>query len=159
MFKTTDLCDTFEAELQVAEPLLRDFGGVASFYGPISTLLVADDNLLVRRALEEQGRGRVLVVDGGALRRSALVGDQLAALAAGNGWAGIVINGCVRDSAELAHITIGIKALAAVPRRSAKFGLGQRDIVVRFAGVIFTPGDYLYADADGIVLATRALPE
>lgn len=155
--KTTDLCDAFEAELQVAAPIFRDFGGASEFHGPVSTLLVADDNALVRKALEEPGQGRVLVVDNGGSLRCAMVGDLLAALAAQNGWAGIVVNGCVRDSADLAGIAVGIKAIAAVPRRSAKQGQGRRDVAVRFAGAIFTPGAYLYADADGVVLAEREL--
>lgn len=155
--KTTDLCDAHEAELQVAAPIFRDFGGVSAFHGPISTLLVSDDNALVRKALEEPGQGRVLVIDNGGSLRCAMVGDLLATLAAQNGWAGVVVNGCVRDSAELAGITIGVKALAAIPRRSAKLGHGRRDVIIRFAGVIFAPGAHLYADADGLVVAERSI--
>jgi len=154
--KTTDICDEYAEETQIGLPGLQDFGGRISFHGPITTLLLNDDNALVRRTFGEAGNGRVLVIDNGGSMRCAMVGDQLAALAAQNGWAGIVINGCIRDRAELAQIDIGIKALAAMPRRSAKHGAGERDRWLRFAGLIFVPGHYLYADADGIVLATRA---
>lgn len=154
--KTTDLCDT-QADLLVAEPLLADFGGAAVFGGRITTLRVFEDNTLVRAALEEPGAGRVLVVDGGGSLRCALVGDLLAALGQCNGWAGVVVNGCVRDTAELREIEFGLRALAACPRRSAKGGAGERDVPVTFAGVTFTPGHYLYADADGIVVSSVAL--
>ncbi len=155
-FKTTDFCDMY-ADIQVAEPLLRHYGGAVRFHGPIATLKVFEDNSLVRSTLEGLGNGRVLVVDGGGSLRSALVGDQLGALAVQNGWAGVVVNGCVRDVAELAELPVGVLALASHPRRSDKRGAGQADLPVRFAGVHFTPGHYLYADADGLVVATAAL--
>ena len=155
--KTADLCDAHADELQVAAPLLRDYGA-AAFGGPISTVQVLEDNVLVRAALEEPGNGRVLVVDGGGSLRCALVGDMLAQLGARNGWAGVVVNGCIRDAAEIARLPIGVKALATNPLRSAKHGQGQRDVPVTFAGVTFVPGQFLYADADGIVVAARALP-
>lgn len=156
-FKTTDLCDAHGDELLVLEPLFRDFGGNPAFAGPISTVKVLDDNALVRQALEEPGKGRVLVVDGAGSLRCALVGDILAGLGQRNGWAGVVVYGCVRDSAELARIAIGVKALATHPRRSVKRGEGQRDIPVSFAGATLLPGQFLYADADGIVVAERDL--
>ena len=155
--KTTDLCDAHAAELQIAAPLFRDFGGSPAFAGPISTVHVYEDNVLVRAALEEAGAGRVLVVDGGGSLRCALVGDLLGALGVKNGWAGIVVHGCVRDSAELARLPLGVRALATNPLRSEKRGEGQRDVPVAFAGVTFTPGHFLYADADGIVVAPRSL--
>lgn len=157
-FKTTDLCDQ-HPNLQAAEPLLRHFGGSTCFAGPISTLKIYEDNALVREALEQPGAGRVLVIDGGGSTRCALVGDQLGALAQRNGWAGIVVFGCVRDSADLAQLPIGILALASHPRRSIKRGEGQRDIIVRFAGVTFSPGHYIYADDDGLLVAEKALVE
>ncbi|NJM05176.1 ribonuclease E activity regulator RraA [Candidatus Gracilibacteria bacterium] len=150
--KTTDLSDTHGDAVQVAEPLFRSFGGVQTFRGPISTLKVFEDNTLVRALLEEPGAGRTLVIDGGGSLRCALVGDQLGMLAVQNGWAGIIVYGCVRDSAALSQLALGIQALAAHPRRSGKRGEGQRDIAVTFAGVRFAPGDYLYADEDGIVV-------
>jgi regulator of ribonuclease activity A len=154
---TPDLCDRFGDLLQVAEPCFRDFGGNVAFAGEIATLRVREDNALVRETLERAGRGRVLVVDGAGSVRSALVGGNLAALAAGNGWRGVVVHGAVRDSAELAAAGTGIKALALSPRKSGKSGAGERDVPVSFAGVTFTPGHYLWADADGIVVAERNL--
>jgi regulator of ribonuclease activity A len=155
--KTTDLCDQYADELQVAAPIFRSYGAKIAFSGPISTVQVYEDNVLVRAALEEPGNGRVLVVDGGGSLRCALVGDQLAALGLGNGWAGIVLNACIRDVAALAELAIGVQALAATPLRSYKRGMGARDVQVGFAGIICTPGQYLYADEDGIIIAERAL--
>jgi regulator of ribonuclease activity A len=149
---TTDLLDA-HPELQTAEPVFRDFGGSQAFAGPVETLAVLEDNTLVREALESPGEGRVLVVDGRGSLRCALVGDRLAALGVEHGWVGIVVNGCVRDTAELARLPIGIKALAAHPRRSEKRGQGRRGVAVEFAGVGFEPGAWCYADADGIVVA------
>ena len=155
--KTADLCDQHAADLQVAAPIFRDYGGALAFCGPISTVQVYEDNLLVRAALEEPGEGRVLVVDGGGSLRCALVGDQLAALGLGNGWAGVVINGCIRDVAMLAELKFGVKALAANPLRSVKQGRGARDVQVEFAGLTWRPGQYLYADEDGLIVAERPL--
>jgi len=158
MLATADLCDEFGDEVEVAAPLLHGFGGAQAFHGPITTVEVNDDNTSVRQVLEQPGAGRVLVVDGGASTRCALVGDRLAQLAVENGWAGIVVNGCIRDSAAMATMPIGVKALAAMPRKSEKRGPGRHDVPVSFAGVTFTPGHHLYADADGILVAPRALP-
>jgi regulator of ribonuclease activity A len=158
-FATPDLCDEFGAEVRVADPVFRDFGGVERFAGPIATLRVFEDNALIRQALEVPGAGRVLVVDGGGSLRSALVGGNLAALAHKNGWSGLVVYGCIRDVAEVANTPVGVKALHAVPRRSAKAGAGERGISVVFAGVTFAPGAWLYADRDGIVVADRKLDD
>lgn len=157
MKATTDLCDA-HPELQVCAPLFRDFGDRTAFHGPIATLKVFEDNALVRTTLEQPGEGRVLVVDGGGSMRCALVGGQLGELAVRNGWAGIVVYGCVRDCVELAAQDVGIKALAAHPRKSEK-GLhtGHAGRVVEFAGVRFAPGAWLYADADGVVVAEHAV--
>ena len=156
-FKTADLCDEFDSEVQSAEPLFRDFGGLKTFAGEIVTLRVSDDNSLIRRILEGPGAGRALVVDGGASTRCALVGDVLAQLAADNGWNGIVVHGCVRDSRELGSIPIGLKALHAVPRKSVKRGQGEPGATLSFAGVTWAPGAHLYADPDGILVSTRDL--
>lgn len=155
-FKTTDLCDAHE-DVQVAEPGLRHFGGAARFSGSIVTLKLFEDNSLVRSALEAPGAGRVLVVDGGGSLRCALVGDQIGELAVRNGWAGVVVYGCVRDSAELARLPLGVLALGTCPRRSTKRGEGQRDLAVRFLGVSFRPGQQLYADEDGLIVADGPL--
>lgn len=153
---TTDLSDA-HADLQVAEPIFRDFGGVKSFSGPITTLKIFEDNALVRAALEQPGGGRVLVIDGGGSLRCALVGGNLGALAEEKGWAGIVVFGAVRDTRELATAKVGVKALAPHPKKSVKKGVGERDVPVTFAGVTFKPGSYLYADEDGIVVSERSL--
>ncbi|MFP2900341.1 ribonuclease E activity regulator RraA [Corallococcus sp. 4LFB] len=157
--KTADLCDAHAGapHFQVAEPGFMDYGGRRSFSGPISTVRAPEDNSLVRKALEEPGQGRVLVVDGGGSRRCALVGDVLAALGQQNGWAGVVVNGCIRDSEEVGRTAIGVKALGTHPLKSGKRNEGQRDVEVRFAGVTFTPGHHLYADADGIVTSQKPL--
>jgi regulator of ribonuclease activity A len=156
-FKTPDLCDEFEESVRVTEPLFRDFGGAVSFHGPIATVRVFEDNVLVREALEADGQRRVLVVDGGGSTRCALLGDRLARFAYDNDWAGVVVNGCIRDSEEISKITVGVKALHAVPRQSTKEGLGERDVSMSFAGITFAPGNYLYADADGVIIAYRDL--
>lgn len=154
---TADLCDRFGDDIDIPEPGLRSFGARQRFGGPITTVVVFEDNVLVREALAEPGQGRVLVVDGGASDRRALVGDQLATLAAENGWAGIVVNGCIRDSAEIAHIDIGLFALGTCPLASEKNGEGRRNEMLRFAGVSFSPGHYLYADEDGVIVAPQDL--
>lgn len=156
-FTTADLCDQYADRLQIAEPLFVDFGGVESFSGPIVTLKLFEDNSLVRTALGEPGGGRVLVVDGGGSLRCALLGDQLAELAVHNHWAGIVIYGAIRDSAVIAGLSIGVKALDTHPLKSVKRNQGERDVPVHFAGIRFSPGHYLYADGDGIVVAADRL--
>ena len=155
---TTDLCDANEAllasgSLRVLEPLFQLFGGATAFAGLISTLKTFEDNTLVRTALEEPGRGRVLVVDGAGSRRCALVGGNLAVLAERNGWAGIVVHGCVRDVQEIDACKIGVRALASHPRKSDKRGAGQRDVVVEFAGARIAPGQWCYADRDGVLVS------
>lgn len=155
---TADLCDAYADELQIGEPLLADFGGRPAFHGPAATCRVFEDNSLVRAMLEEPGEGRVLVVDGGGSLRCALLGDRLAQLGCDNAWAGIIVNGCIRDSAAIAGMPVGVKALDTHPLKSVKRGLGDRDVPVRFAGLDFHPGAFVYADADGIVVADRQLP-
>lgn len=156
-FKTADLCDEYLDELQICEPGLISFGGRARFCGEIVTIKCFEDNSLVREAVGEPGRGRVLVVDAGGSLRCAMLGDLLAANAVANGWSGVVINGLIRDSADIAGMDLGVKALGTHPLKSVKRGVGERDVVVRFAGVSFAPGRYLYADEDGVVCSSRAL--
>jgi regulator of ribonuclease activity A len=155
--KTADLCDQFSDELEVCELPMHDYGGEFRFSGPIATIKCFEDNSLVREMTGEVGNGRVLVIDAGGSMRRAVVGDMLGKKAVDNGWAGIVVYGCIRDSAALATLPIGIKALGTHPLKTDKRGEGQRDIVVRFGGVTFRPGDWLYADEDGIVVARREL--
>ena len=156
-FKTADLCDQFSAELQVLEPLFSNFGGHSAFHGPAVTLKVFEDNSLVRAALEEPGHGRVLAVDGGGSLRCALVGDQLAELAVRNGWGGLLVYGCIRDSEAIAALPLGVQAIATHPLKSVKRGEGQRDLELQFAGVRIAPGSQIYADDDGILVARREL--
>lgn len=154
---TADLCDEFGDRVRVLEPGLRDFGGVTVFSGHALTLRVFEDNALVRATLETPGEGRVLVVDGAASVRCALVGGQLGQLAERNRWAGVVVWGAVRDSEELRQCHVGIRALATNPRKSAKHGEGERNVPVTIAGVVIAPGDWLAADADGILVSDRDL--
>ena len=154
---TADLYDHHADRLQVAAPGLRSYGGRPDCAGLVATVKVHEDNALVRAALERAGDGRVLVVDGGGSLRCALVGDMLAKLGVDNGWAGIVVNGCVRDVAVLATMPIAVWALASLPAKSVKRGEGQTDVAVRFAGVEFRPGAWLCADADGIVVSAEPL--
>ena len=155
--KTADLCDEYDSELQYAEPLFADFGEQVEFSGEIHTLKVFEDNALVRAALEKDGTGKVLVVDAGGSLRCAMVGGNLGELAVKNGWNGIVVYGCIRDSEELAEHAVGIKALGTHPRKSIKKGAGDENITVQFASVTFTPGHYVYADEDGLVVCARQL--
>ena len=158
-FSTCDFCDAHKdgQALRVLPPVFRDFGARPRFCGPVSTVKCFEDNALVKAALDTPGTGRVLVVDGGGSLRRALVGGNLGAAAARNGWAGIVVDGCVRDVAELAACAVGVRALAAMPLPTVKRNEGERDVPVQVQGVWVRPGDWLYADADGIVVAAQAL--
>lgn len=157
MTPTPDLCDRYGDRVHVAEPLFRDFGGRTAFAGEIETVRVLEDNALVRRILEGEGRGRVLIVDGQGSSRCALIGGRLTALASANGWAGLVVNGCVRDVDEIASVPLGVKALAPCPRPPARTGIGERGVPVTFAGVTFTPGHWTWGDEDGLVVAGMPL--
>ncbi len=156
-FKTTDLCDEYIKSISIAEPLFWDFGGLLRFGGPITTVKCPGDNSPVKATLETPGNGGVLVVDGGGLLNFALLGDKLGLLAVENYWNGLVIYGCVRDSAVLATMDIGIKALATCPVKTPKKNPGEKNIPVHFANVDFIPGHYLYADQDGIIVSATNL--
>jgi regulator of ribonuclease activity A len=155
-YATTDLCDA-HPEIQVCDPVFQPFGGRLSFSGPITTVKVFEDNTLIKQAVESPGEGRVLVVDGGGSTRCGLVGGNLAVSAASNGWAGIVVFGCIRDADELAEQPLGVRALGAFPRKSER-GLhsGQAGRTVVFAGVTFHEGAWLAADRDGVVVLPQA---
>lgn len=153
---TPDLCDT-HPDVQVAEPLFRGYGGRVAFHGAIATVRCHEDNSRVRELAGTPGQGRVMVVDGGGSLRRALLGDQIAATAARNGWAGFLIHGAVRDVEVLAQLDLGVQALAAHPMKTEKRGLGEVDVPVRFAGVDFHPGHWLYADANGVIVSARKL--
>ena len=157
---TTDLSDAFDGKverLRHLAPDYQDFGGKVRFHGPVKTLVTFEDNTKLRAAVEQKGEGRVLVVDGGGSMNCALFGGNLAKLAAKNGWAGIVIHGCVRDRAELKAEPVGIKALASHPKKSVKRDLGSFDVPLKFSGVTINPGDWIYADEDGMLVADREL--
>jgi regulator of ribonuclease activity A len=149
---TADILDEHGDAASVCEAELRQYGGVRAFQGPIATVRCYEDNLLLKELLAEPGDGRVLVVDGGGSVRVALVGDKVAALARDSGWAGIVINGAVRDVATLPDVEVGLKALGSNPRRSTKEGTGELAVPLSFGGIVFSPGAMLYSDDDGVVV-------
>jgi regulator of ribonuclease activity A len=155
-FSTCDLCDTHKGDvgtrLFILPPVFRDYGGVPAFSGSVATVKCFEDNSLVKAALDEPGGGRVLVVDGGGSLRRALVGGNLAAAAAKNAWAGVIVDGAVRDLDELAATQVGLRALGLIPIPTEKRQQGQREVAVQVQGVWIHPGDRLYADADGIVV-------
>lgn len=161
---TSDVCDAHEqelasGELQVLTPgLFQSYGKQSKFAGRVVTVKVLEDNVLVRKALEEDGRGKVLVVDGGGSLRTALVGGNVAKLAETSGWAGLVVFGCVRDVDEINECDIGVRALAPCPVKSKKTGAGERDVVVRVAGATVRPGDFCWIDNDGILVSTSVAP-
>lgn len=148
---TADLMDERD-DLQSCEVQFDQFGGQSRFNGRVRTVQCFEDNLLVRKVLAQDGRGMVLVVDGGGSYRTALLGGQLAKSAVDHGWAGVIVNGCVRDAVELEALPIGIKALGTNPRRSAKLGNGRVDVPVSFGGVTFAPGAAVFSDEDGLVV-------
>ena len=155
---TADLCDQFPDDIEVLEPgSLLSYGGRRRFGGPIATIVLLEDNVLVAEALAEPGDGKVLVIDGGASDRRALVGGRLAGLGLTNNWAGIVVNGCIRDSVEIAALDLGVLALGTCPVASKKEGEGRRNEMLRFGGVSIAPGKYLYADEDGVIVTQRNL--
>lgn len=161
-FATADLCDKHEdalrsGALRVVAPMFRAFGARRTFSGPIATLKVFEDNSFVRKTLEEPGLGRVLVIDGGGSLRRALVGDQLAMLGARNGWSGIVVNGCIRDSAAIETMDIGVLALGSHPQKTDKKNIGETNLAVTFGGVTFHPGEWLYADSDGVLVSVTEI--
>lgn len=151
---TTDLCDDYISELRVAVPIgLRDFGGKRSFCGEIVTIQALENNPLVRKTLSEDGIGKVLVVDGSGSLRCAMMGDNIAELAVNNGWEGVIINAAIRDSVAISKLNLGVKALDVFPVKSGKNDIGELNVKVHFAGIDFVPGEYVYADEDGILVS------
>lgn len=153
---TPDLCDEFP-EVQVVEPGFNNYGGNKAFGGEIVTVKCFEDNSVVKEQVGQPGRGRVMVVDGGASRRNALLGDMLAEKAAESGWAGLVIYGSIRDVDEIGKTALGVQALGTVPRKTEKRGIGDLNIPVTFHGITFHPGHYIYADNNGIVVSEKPL--
>ena len=165
-WSTPDLCDDHvssakanacEVRIVPGNFYFRDFGLHKAFCGPIVTVQCFEDNSKVKDLCGTPGEGRVLVVDGEGSMRKALLGDQIAAKAAKNGWAGLLINGCVRDVEALAETPLGIKALGAVPLKTEKLGRGVADVEVAFASTIFRPKEWVYCDGTGIIVASRDL--
>ena len=160
-FSTCDLCDAHEADqsgaFRVLAPGYQSFGGIPRFFGPAVVMRALEDNTKVRELLATPGGGRVLVIDGGGSMRRAMVGGNLAVNGAKNGWAGILVHGCVRDVDELRAAQIGIRALGTNPMRTAKLGTGEVDVAVQICGIWVRPGDWVYADDDGVVISDRAL--
>lgn len=152
-----DLCDAHGDVVNVLEPLFVSFGGIESFGGPVVTVKCFEDNSLVAEQLSRPGQGRVLVVDGGGSLRCALLGDNLARKGADNGWVGVLVYGCVRDVQVLAETPIGVQALAPHPRRSVKKGIGELNVPVTFAGVTIRPGEFVYADGNGVIVSGKSL--
>ena len=157
MLHTADLCDRYFPDIQVAAPGLRHFGGRRLFDGSITTVKVNEDSALIKSVMSEPGNGGVLVIDGGGSLQRALTGENMAAMAQGNGWNGLVFNGCVRDADQLAALEIGILALGSCPVRPAQTGAGDRGIDLEFCNVRFAPGHFLYADGDGLIVSEHVL--
>lgn len=157
MFTTADLWDEHHEHLSCVEPIFYSFGKKKAFSGKITTIKLFEDNSFVRKQLESNGKGKVLVVDGGASLRCALVGDKLAELAITNKWEGIIVNGCIRDSYLINQMDIAIKAINTSPVKSIKRNIGKMNIPVNFSGVTFIPGQFVYSDNDGVLISKKSL--
>lgn len=157
VLSTPDIADEYPQEVQALELELRNFGGLAQFSGAVVTIKCHEDNSLVKELVATPGEGRVIVVDGGGSRRRALLGDMLAQKAAANGWAGLVIHGVIRDVDQVATTRLGVQALGTIPLKTEKLGVGQGDIPLSFGGVTIHPGDYIYADNNGVLVSRRKL--
>lgn len=154
---TPDLCDKYPELVRIAEPVFKSYGGRAAFSGTIVTVKCFEDNSFVKELAGKDGAGKVLVVDGGGSLKKALLGDLIAASAAENGWAGVVIYGAIRDVEEIGRTDLGVFALASIPLKTERKGAGETGIPVTFAGVTFNPGEYLYADGTGLIVSSEPL--
>ena len=157
MISTPDLCDAHPESVRVMEPLFINFGGKSSFGGQVVTIKCHEDNSLVKEQASQDGTGKVMVVDGGASMRRALLGDMIAENAVNHGWQGFIIYGCIRDVDEINGLDLGVQALNTIPVKTDKRGIGDLNIPVTFAGVTIVPGDYLYADNNGIIVSSEKL--
>ena len=156
-YVTPDLCDEYPELIQVVEPMFTNYGGRESFGGEIVTLKAFEDNSKVRELVATDGTGKVMVVDGGGSLRRAMLGDMLAEKAAKNGWEGIIIYGCIRDVDVIMETELGVQALATNPLKTDKKGLGEVNVEVKFGGVVFVPGQFVYADNNGVIVSPQAL--
>lgn len=154
---TADLVDIIGSDVRSCDTQFRDLGGVVEFCGTITTVKCFQDNALLKSVLQEENPGGVLVIDGDASMHTALVGDIIAGLGKDHGWAGVVVNGPIRDSKVIGQMEFGCKALGTNPRKSTKTGEGARDVTVSFGGVDFVPGEYIYCDSDGIIVSDKAV--
>lgn len=152
-----DLCDLYSEQLQIAEPIFTSYGKRTCFYGEVVTVSCFEDNSRVRELVAQNGKGKIMVIDGGGSKRRALLGDMLAEKAVNNGWEGFVINGAIRDIAAQSQLSIGIHALCAHPIPTEKRGLGDLGKTLRFAGITIAPGDYIYCDLNGIAVSKQPL--
>ena len=156
-YVTPDLCDEYPELIQVVEPMFTNYGGREAFGGEIVTLKAFEDNSKVRELVATDGTGKVMVVDGGGSLRRAMLGDMLAEKAAKNGWEGIIIYGCIRDVDVIMETELGVQALATNPLKTDKKGLGELNVEVKFGGVVFVPGQYVYADNNGVIVSPEPL--
>ena len=154
---TSELCDLYAEQVDVVEPIFSSFGSVSNFYGKVTTVKCFESNGLIAEVLEENGEGRVLVIDGGGAVRRGLIDVELAQLAVDNGWEGIIVYGAVRQIQQLENLDIGIHALAPIPVSADESTAGESDVPVNFGGVTFFPEDYIYADLTGIILSQEPL--
>ena len=158
---TPDLCDLHADLVRVLEPMLVNYGGCEAFSGEIVTVKCFEDNSLVKEQLNTPGADKVLVVDGGGSMRRALLGDMIAESAVKQGWQGVIIYGCIRDVSAISEMPLGVQAMACVPVKTEKRGIGDLNVPVCFGGVTFNPGEYVYADSNGVVVSAQplALPD
>ncbi|MYM62202.1 ribonuclease E activity regulator RraA [Pseudomaricurvus sp. HS19] len=154
---TPDLSDAYPDDVQALEPMFRSYGGRSSFGGEIVTIKCFEDNSLVREQVSQPGTGKVLVVDGGGSLRRALLGDMLAEKAVANGWEGVIVYGCIRDVDAIRSMDLGVQALNTHPFKTDKRGIGDHNVAVTFGGVTLRPGEYIYADNNGVLVSARAL--
>jgi len=154
---TSDVSDKLHPDVQYLDPVYKNYGAKTSFSGHIVTVKCYEDNSLVEEALNTHGKGSVLVIDAGGSMNCAMLGDKRAADAIKNEWEGILVHGLIRDSATINGMEIGVRALGACPLKSIKKGIGDSNLIVNFSGVTFTPGEYLYADEDGVIVIKEKL--
>ncbi|MGF1691587.1 ribonuclease E activity regulator RraA [Photobacterium kagoshimensis] len=156
-YNTSELCDIYLDKVDVVEPMFSSYGGRSSFGGQVTTIKCFEDNALIHTVLEQEGAGRVLLIDGGGSLRRALIDAELAQLAADNEWEGIIVYGSVRHVDELDELDLGIHALASIPVGADEQGVGEVDVAVNFGGVTFLPEDHIYADNTGVILSQDPL--
>ncbi len=156
-YLTPDLCDKYPDLVRVVEPIFKNYGGKSSFGGQIVTIKCYEDNSVVKETASIPGNGKIIVVDGGGSLRRALLGDLIAENAVQNGWEGFIIYGCIRDVDDISTMNLGVKALNTNPLKTDKKGIGDLNIPVSFGGVTFKPGEYVYADSNGIIVSSKPL--